>query len=389
MRRFFRGAIWDRNGFVSRISVVRMRVITAIAIAAGFGLAAAAALVLGTLANPSPGLKVGPTRPKIRPAGAVMGGRSEALRPVLGATIHLASAVVDLAAGDGALWVSGFGVVYRVDPASGRVVARIRTPGIAEDGSIALGGGSVWVTAGIGAGGVYRVDPLTGRVAASIHLGGSPMGIAVGAGRVWVTRPLQGPGQLLRIDPLTDRVAGPPVKVGPGPGQVIYGLHAVWVQNTSPSSVMRVGPATGRVATIGGADAVSASGFSVGAIATSYGSLWSASGDVLERLNPGTGAIAASIPIPRAQAVAVGSGEVWVLSAPRSNSPTLFYPVKGTAALWEIDPRTDRVVGKPLRLNTQQPIALAVAAGNVWVADSNKGTLTRVRLVPCPATRCT
>jgi hypothetical protein len=49
-----------------------------------------------------------------------------------------------------------------------------------------------------------------------------------------VTEARQGTGRLVAIDRRTDRAAGPPIPVGPGPGQVVYALHAVWVQNTSP-----------------------------------------------------------------------------------------------------------------------------------------------------------
>lgn len=307
-----------------------------------------------------------------------MDGRTGARRPVRSASIHLRSGVVDLAVGDGALWVSGFGVVDRIDPASERVVARIRTPRTEDYSHVAAGLGSVWVT---GDGGVvYRIDPRADQVVVVVHLAGSVQGIAVGAGRVWVARIRQGPGELLRINPVTDRVAGAPVKVGRGPVHVIYGLHAIWVQNTSPSSVMRVDPATGHVATISEAD-VGSPGFSAGAIATGYGSLWSAYGGALKRLNPETGAILASIPIPRAEAIAIGGGEVWVLSAPRSRSRTLFYPIKGTAALWEVNPRTNRIVGKPVKLNALQPTALAATAHNVWVADYNSRTVTQFQLV--------
>ena len=52
---------------------------------------------------------------------------------------------------------------------------------------------------------------------------------------------------------------------------------------------------------------------------------------------------------------------------------TLFYPVKNTAALWQIDPMNNRIVGRPLRLGALQPLALAVGGGAVWVADYDSG----------------
>jgi YVTN family beta-propeller protein len=51
---------------------------------------------------------------------------------------------------------------------------------------IAYGAGAVWV-ANSRDGTVSRIDPATSRVVATIHLGNSPRRIAVGAGKVWVT----------------------------------------------------------------------------------------------------------------------------------------------------------------------------------------------------------
>jgi streptogramin lyase len=292
------------------------------------------------------------------------------VRPVLTAQFHVPSGAVDLAASDGALWVSGVEAVSRLDPVTGRVVARISTPGKAVYSSIAAGEGSIWATAGAT---VYRIDPSTDRVAATIHVGGSVLGIAAGAGRVWVTRPMEGPGEVIRIDPQTNRVAGPPIKVGPGPAQIAYGQGAVWVENTSPPSVMRIDPATGNVSAVP----------VVGVTAVGYGSLWAASDDSLTRFEAKTGQVVASVRIPRGVAVAIGAGEVWDLAYPRSSSPTVFDPIKHTAALWEVDPRNNQIIGTPIRLDALQPIAITATDTNVWVADYKSGTITRLRLVPC------
>jgi len=119
----------------------------------------------------------------------------------------------------------------------------------------------------------------------------------------------------------------------------------------------------------------------LGAIAVGYGSLWAAADDSLTRIDPRTSQVVASTRIPRGAAVAIGAGEVWVLSYPRSSTPTVFDPVKHTAALWEVDPKTNRVVGKPIRLDALQPIAVTTTHSNVWVADYSSATVTRLRLL--------
>jgi hypothetical protein len=65
-------------------------------------------------------------------------------------------------------WV---GAVSRLDPAAGRVVARIRTPDTGDYSQIAFAARSTWVTTGGGV--AHRIDSLTNRVVATVHVGGS------------------------------------------------------------------------------------------------------------------------------------------------------------------------------------------------------------------------
>lgn len=303
--------------------------------------------------------------------------------PMIAADIRVRAGVTSLASGDGALWVSGFGVVSRLDPISGRLVAEIGAPGSDDYSQIAVGRRAVWVTS-TGRGVVYRIDPSSDRVTAAIHLGKPAGGIAVGGGRVWVTLDLPGRGRLIAIDPRTNHVSGRPVSVGPGPGQVVYGQHAVWVQNTSPASVMRINPASGQVTTVIGAVPLSPGSPGPGAIAVGYGSLWSVANGTLTRVAPSSGHAIASIAVPRAVAIALGHREVWVLSYPRSSSPTVFEPIRHTSGVWEIDPHKGRIIGNQIRLHAIQPIAITTTHDSLWVANFS-GSVTRFRLVACHA----
>jgi hypothetical protein len=47
-----------------------------------------------------------------------------------------------------------------------------------------------------------------------------------------------------------------------------------------------------------------------------------------------------------------------------------------TAAIWEVDPKSSRIIGKPIRLDALQPIAVIATRRNVWVADYNSATTT-------------
>ena len=297
-------------------------------------------------------------------------------RAVLGATIRIPSGAVDVAVGRDAIWVSGFGRMTRLDPSTDQVVATVKTPGTEDYSHVAVGLGAVWVTSDGGT--LYRIDPNSNRVVATILVGGPSVGVATGGGYVWVTRPTAGIGELIRVDPATNRVTGAPIDAGPGPIAALYGFGALWVTNSSPSSVVRVDPSTGTVSTMD----------FTGRLAAGYGSLWATSDDSVVRADPKSGRPTATVRIPRAEAVAAGEGRVWVLASAKSSSPTLFYPVKNTAALWEIDPMNNRIVGRPLRLGALQPLALAVGGGAVWVADYDSGSVTRFDLVRCARSSC-
>jgi YVTN family beta-propeller protein len=90
-----------------------------------------------------------------------------------------------LAVGEGGVWLtdSSEGTVWRVDPETLAVRTVAVQPGA---DSVAAGGGAVWVANSV-RGTVSRIDPESNRVTATIPVGGTPRGVAVGGGRVWVT----------------------------------------------------------------------------------------------------------------------------------------------------------------------------------------------------------
>jgi hypothetical protein len=302
---------------------------------------------------------------------------SKLVRLVVSARIPIARGLTDVATGLGGVWVTGAGGIVRVDPATDEVVAEIVVPGTGDYSQIAVGEGSVWVTAPElrpdgSRGNLVRIDPDTNDVAATIHLGGPIGGVAVGGGSVWVTLPEDVASTVFRVDPATDQVVDT-VRVGVGVGSVIFGEGSVWANHEfDVGSVTRIDPASGGVAGTLDVPIVQAAG---------GGSLWGASGDAVQRIDPGSGAVQEAIPIDRAQDVAIDGSDVWVLVSPRSSDPTLFYPIAGTAALRLIDAATNHVVGEPAALDDLQPIAIAAGEDGAWVADYDAGMLTRIEVV--------
>jgi streptogramin lyase len=104
---------------------------------------------------------------------------------ILGIT-HLPFAPRSIAAGGGAVWVTGSidDVVGRIDPATGKLTATIDVPRGAAGVGVGLGG--VWVASALDRS-VSRIDPRSGELVATVDVEGSPHEVAVGAGGVWVT----------------------------------------------------------------------------------------------------------------------------------------------------------------------------------------------------------
>jgi len=302
-----------------------------------------------------------------------------------------------LASGD-ALYVATPRSVVRLNLRNGSTIARTPIPTNGVNAGLAFGAGSIWL-APTGSTQLVRIDPTTGRIVASIHVdasvdgatGSLGGGVAYAAGAVWATRLSSGArGDVVAVNPTTNRIEGTPATVGTGPDAIVSGLGSLWVDNTSTaigsttasttySSLSRIDPRTQRVTTVP---------FS-GTPMIGFGSLWiqtnaeSDNGAVV-RYDPATSRVITRIAIPRVAALGFGDGLVWAISSPRSGSASTFNPVKGTAALYQIDPRTDRTIGTPIHLQMTEPDAIAVSQSQLWIADYSSGNVSHFQLTRRP-----
>ena len=147
------------------------------------------------------------------------------------------------AAGAGAVWVSVTGsscaasCLLRIDPSSGRIVARVEA--VHLFGLVATGDGAVWVSDGTS---VVRINPRTNRVVTTLGLLPALPGsgdsrttygsglLATSPGAVWVTKTINGHGaRLVQIDPLNNRVVGRGTAVGPYPSAIAAAGYTVWL----------------------------------------------------------------------------------------------------------------------------------------------------------------
>jgi YVTN family beta-propeller protein len=154
------------------------------------------------------------------------------------AEVYVAPGSYGLAFGEDALWATSIerNTVARVDPHTNLIVSTIavgKTPRF-----IAAGGGAVW-SLNQGDGSVSRIDPATNKVVATIEVGvpGPGGDIAVGEGSVWVTA-FEYP--LSRIDPSTNTVVQQ--FTGKGGDAVRVGLGSVWLSNLEAGNVWRIDP---------------------------------------------------------------------------------------------------------------------------------------------------
>jgi len=143
----------------------------------------------------------------------------------------------------GSLWVANCkdGDVYRIDPATAQVVARIPV-GLGPSGelNVVAGAGSIWAPSET-AGTIARIDPATNAVATTIKVADGTSYQAFGYDALWVASGKG--GSLQRIDPQANAVTHT-VALGEMPGFLAAGEGAVWIQEQGDGTLARIDPAT-------------------------------------------------------------------------------------------------------------------------------------------------
>ena len=221
-----------------------------------------------------------------------------------------------LAVGAGSVWVTTPRELIRIDPISGRVVARIAMPGLA--GAIAVAGSRVWVATNpivtsptvARRGSLVSIDAGTNRIvgkAISLLL---PTGIAVAAGRLWISNGQHAKfGRVTYIDPKTRRILGSIATPG-APESIVVAAGSVWVGESDSGQVVRINPRTakvvGRPITTGGA---------LLQLATAKTAIWVAD-DYHGRLlaiDPGSGRITWRRSAPGILTISATRTKIWAL----------------------------------------------------------------------------
>jgi len=150
---------------------------------------------------------------------------------------------VGVAFGDGSLFLAQGADVARIDPSTGRVLRRIvERPGqVGAVDWLAFADGSLW-SAQASNGVVRKIDPVAGTVVATTTLHGWAGDLAVGGGAVWV--PVTEDGVVYRLSEDDLSVEGT-LAAGEDPERISASRGRLWIANTGGNGISLLAQATG------------------------------------------------------------------------------------------------------------------------------------------------
>jgi ABC-type oligopeptide transport system substrate-binding subunit/class 3 adenylate cyclase/tRNA A-37 threonylcarbamoyl transferase component Bud32 len=201
----------------------------------------------------------------------------------------------------------------------------------------------------------------SGELAGAIPVGGL-VDVARGPGGFWASN--WEDGTVGRLDTATRKLVKPLISLGIAPGGFAAGEGYVWVEDGNSPTLLRINP---QYKTIDRfhlpADRSQIDTTAPQGLATGGGSVWVATANEVFRVDPATGRVRKSIPLPGGTEIDYTPGAVWVTSA-------------GFGTIKEINPRIDRVV-KTIKLHDWLG-GVAVGGGFVWGVITPDDTLWKI-----------
>jgi streptogramin lyase len=277
----------------------------------------------------------------------------EVLRPTVSVKVGLSP--VALTFGANALWTADYdgGTVTRVEGGASR--ARIPVGG--SPGGIALAGGSIWVGDFRPNGVLTRLDPATNGVIGHVVLGGQPAGLLGDGDTLWVA---DYAGSVVRVDTRTNTPVAR-IPVGGNPESFALGFGLLWVSNQD-GTLTAIDPATNAVAggkVTGDPD--------LDAVAVGSDALWTTSfyGSTLLKVDPASRKVVQRIPLGgEGSGVLVRGGSVWA-------------SVYDAGLIVRVDAASGRIVQR-IRVGTK-PRDLVFDGTSIWVVNQGSSSISRIR----------
>lgn len=278
-----------------------------------------------------------------------------------------ASGVISVTTNGETVWAATNGAILRIDVASSAVTS-LSAPAQADDTKLQIADDGLWMTRSSG-GHVYRLDPTTGNVQLSIELPGAA-GIAFVGAELWIGRPSLG-GEMLLVDRTTGAVGRSMQRGANG----TPGLGDLWF--TTSGSVNRVDPVSGALkATI---PVVHEGNCRV--TGTFPDNAWDScfGRDVIERaatrLDPQANVVAAVAHLPPSHggSILLVDGRAWFLGAFEDAAG---HPFGG---LLRLNPDTG-AIERFISIGPADPDDGVVAGGALWIPDEANHRILRVEV---------
>jgi hypothetical protein len=317
---------------------VLKRAVAGVALVLSVGLAAAACT--STLRNEP--VKTSRSGPRSSPAATAVATPQPSLQrgadtghgTVIEVQTHAYPFESLMAFGHGALWILDLHVIQRIDASSNRVTGSVRVPGAWW---FATGVGKLWAAAGDR---LVEIDPATVRVLARVHLPHPVWSVAVAGGSVWVSYRIGGKnattGGIWQIDP-QDLSIVRTLPLADNSINLIGAGGAIWWYGSNLPTLVRFDPATGE------RTRTRAYVFR-GSVTPGDGSLWitdQGTGRVT-RADLSTGRILHTWTMRQAESPATGP-PFWCVPAPGAVGCYSWGSTYGPNYAWQIDPRSDAV----------------------------------------------
>jgi YVTN family beta-propeller protein len=136
------------------------------------------------------------------------------------------------------------GELIRIDPATNTVAGRtLLGKNMCGGFGIVAAKDAIWISADA-QGTVIRIDPATGRLVARIRMKGAPIGPVIAHDAVWVVNEAEGPTRMWRVDPATNEAS--PVRDLAGDDWMLE-PRAGRLWTTDGSTIQMIDPASGVV----------------------------------------------------------------------------------------------------------------------------------------------